>query len=178
MNEKPSTDTRQRERKAHNLDPISGQPGAHPVGTAVGSAVGASVGLGAVGAAAMTGTVAGTAVGGPLGAAAGLVVGGLLGAVAGKAAGEQIDPTEDDDYWRSRYTAEPYYDKAKDYEHYAPAYAFGSQSASTYSERDFETAEPALQDDYQRGHGNDMAWQEVREPARSAWQRVKDRLAS
>lgn len=173
---KPSTETGKRDRDARNLDPISGAPGAHPVGTGVGTAVGAAAGLGAAGAAAMTGALAGTAVGGPVGAAAGLLVGGVLGAVAGRAASEQIDPTEEDEHWRSSYTAEPYYDKSKSYEHYAPSYAFGSRSAMEYQESDFEAVEPSLQADYLREHGDDMAWHEVRQPARSAWQRVKDRL--
>jgi hypothetical protein len=47
-----------------NADPISGEPGAHPIGTGVGAAGGAAAGA-AVGAA-----------GGPVGAAVGGVVGG------------------------------------------------------------------------------------------------------
>ena len=55
------------ERDRLNADPITGEPGAHPVGT----------GLGAVGGAATGATVG--ALGGPVGA----VVGGAVGAVVG-----------------------------------------------------------------------------------------------
>lgn len=67
-----------------NLDPLSGEPGAHPVGTGLGAAAGGM----AAGAAA--GTVVGP-VGTVLGAAAGAVVGGL----AGKGVAEKVDPTKD-----------------------------------------------------------------------------------
>src|SRR6188508_927464 len=65
-----------------NRDPLSGKPGAHPVGTGVGAAGG-----GAAGAA------IGTAVAGPVGTVVGAVVGTLSGGLAGKAAGEAINPT-------------------------------------------------------------------------------------
>jgi hypothetical protein len=68
-----------------NLDPVTGAPGAHPVGTGVGAAAGGM----AAGAAA--GTVAGP-VGTLLGAAAGAVVGGL----SGKGVAEKVDPTTGD----------------------------------------------------------------------------------
>lgn len=65
-----------------NLDPITGEPGAHPVGTGVGAVAGGMA------AGAAVGTVAGP-VGTAVGAAAGAVVGGL----AGKGVAEKIDPT-------------------------------------------------------------------------------------
>ena len=80
-------------RDAHR-DPITGTPGAHPVGVGLGAAAGGM----AAGAAA--GTVAGP-VGTAIGAAAGAIVGGL----AGKGIAEQIDPTIEEAYWRENYTA-------------------------------------------------------------------------
>ena len=62
-----------------NRDPISGEPGAHPVGTGVGAAAGGA----AAGA-------AGGLVGGPIGAAAGAVVGGVVGGLAGKSIAEVV----------------------------------------------------------------------------------------
>jgi uncharacterized protein (TIGR02271 family) len=67
-----------------NRDPITHEPGAHPVGTGAGAAAG-----GVAGAAA--GSVAGP-VGTGVGAAAGAVIGGL----GGKAAAEKFNPTEGD----------------------------------------------------------------------------------
>src|SRR5689334_1733800 len=92
-----------------NPDPITGEPGAHPVGTGAGAAAG---GLAA-------GAAAG-ALGGPVGAIAGAVVGGVIGGLAGKEVAEQFDPTEDA-YWREHYRERPYADKSSDYETYRPA---------------------------------------------------------
>ena len=70
-----------------NPDPLTGQPGAHPVGTGVGAAMaGAAAGA------------AGGLVGGPIGAAVGAVVGGVAGGLAGKGVAESIDPTVEDRY--------------------------------------------------------------------------------
>ncbi|CAN5624008.1 hypothetical protein BH09PSE5_BH09PSE5_41180 [soil metagenome] len=69
--------------EAENRDPISDEPGAHPVGTGVGAAAGGV----AVGAA--IGTIAG-----PIGTAVGAAVGAVVGGLAGKAVAETIDPTD------------------------------------------------------------------------------------
>ena len=68
--------------KDANRDPLTGEPGAHPVGTGIGAVVGGA----AAGAAA--GTVAG-----PVGTAVGAAMGASVGGLAGKAAAEKIDPT-------------------------------------------------------------------------------------
>lgn len=70
------------ERDDENPDPISGAPGAHPVGVGVGAISGAAAGA----------TVG--AVGGPVGAAVGTVVGAVAGALAGKGAAEAVNPTD------------------------------------------------------------------------------------
>src|SRR4051812_49056202 len=81
-----------------NPDPITGEPGSHPVGTGVGAA--------AVGAAA---GAAGGAMAGPVGAVAGAVVGAVAGGLGGKSIAESIDPTAEDAYWRENYSSRPYY---------------------------------------------------------------------
>ena len=65
-----------------NRDPITGEPGAHPVGTAVGATAGA------VAAGAAVGSVAG-----PVGTVVGAVVGAVAGGAAGKGVAETVDPT-------------------------------------------------------------------------------------
>jgi phage tail tape-measure protein len=65
-----------------NPDPLTGTPGAHPVGTGLGAVSGAAAGA-SIGAAA-----------GPVGAAVGTVVGAVAGALAGKGAAEAVNPTE------------------------------------------------------------------------------------
>src|SRR5436190_23626440 len=83
-----------------NRDPITGAPGAHPVGTGLGAAAG--------------GMAAGAAVGsvaGPVGTAVGAAAGAVVGGLAGKGIAEMIDPTAEEAYWRENYTLQPYYEK-------------------------------------------------------------------
>lgn len=65
-----------------NRDPITGAPGAHPVGTGIGAATGG------VAAGAAAGSVAG-----PVGTAVGAAVGAVAGGLAGKGVAEKADPT-------------------------------------------------------------------------------------
>lgn len=143
-----------------NRDPITGEPGAHPLGT----------GLGATGGA-MAGAAFG-AMGGPIGAAAGAVVGALAGGIAGSVAGEAVNPSVEEAYWRGAYVNEPYYDPAHGFEDYGPAYRAGID-ARRQLEGDFETVEPALQArwDALRGESR-LEWDQARHPARAAWSRV------
>src|SRR5436190_24133165 len=83
-----------------NRDPLTGTPGAHPVGTGAGAAGG-----GAAGAA------IGMAVGGPVGAAVGLAAGAIAGGFAGKEAAEAVNPTVEDAYWRENYSNEPWVER-------------------------------------------------------------------
>lgn len=69
-----------------NPDPITGQAGAHPLGTGVGAA--------GVGTAA---TVVGAAVAGPIGAVVGAVVGSVAGGLAGKSTAESVNPSSEDE---------------------------------------------------------------------------------
>ena len=64
-----------------NRDPLSGTPGAHPLGTGAGAASGG-----------VAGAAAGMAVGGPVGGMVGAVVGAVAGGLAGKSAAEAVNP--------------------------------------------------------------------------------------
>ena len=68
-----------------NRDPISGAPGAHPLGAGIGAALGGAA----------AGAAAGTVVG-PVGTVVGLAVGAIVGGLAGKGVAESIDPTLED----------------------------------------------------------------------------------
>ena len=65
-----------------NEDPITGEPGSHPVGTGLGAAGGAAAGA-----------ALGTAVGGPIGTVVGGIIGAVTGGLAGKDVAENLDPT-------------------------------------------------------------------------------------
>src|SRR3954451_20602456 len=107
----------QGEAADRNEDPISGAPGAHPVGVGVGTAAGGAA----------AGMAAGVAAG-PVGAVVGAVVGGVAGGLAGKAVAEKIDPTAENAYWSENYRSRPYADKGRSYSDYQPAYRYGWES--------------------------------------------------
>jgi hypothetical protein len=161
----------QQERKSKtadaNRDPISGEPGAHPVG----------VGLGAAGTGAAAGALGGM-VGGPVGAAVGAVAGAVAGGFAGKAVAESIDPTVEDTYWRQHYSTRPYYQAGNTYDEYRPAYRYGWESRSHYADRSFEDVEPELE----RGwagvrSGSKLDWARARSATRDAWDRIDEARA-
>lgn len=144
-----------------NEDPLTGAPGAHPVGVAMGATGGAAAGA-----------VVG-AVGGPIGVAVGAAVGGLAGGLAGKGAAEAINPTVEDAYWRENYRARPYVSEARDYDYYQPAYRFGWESYSQYGERSFDELDERLSREWDERRGASMqTWNDARAAARDAWQRA------
>jgi phage tail tape-measure protein len=72
-----------------NPDPITGAPGAHPVGVGLGATSGGTIG-------AVVGVVAG-----PVGVAVGATVGAVAGGLAGKGLAELADPTVEGANWES-----------------------------------------------------------------------------
>ena len=147
--------------KDRNPDPITGEPGAHPVGVGVGTAGGAAAGA-AIG-----------AVGGPVGAVAGAVVGGVAGGLGGKAAAEAIDPTAEDVYWQQTYSSRDYVDKGAPYDEYRPAYRYGWESRTQFPNRRFDEVESDLERGWDRAKANSrLAWDKAKRATRDAWDRV------
>jgi len=150
-----------------NPDPITGEPGAHPVGVAGGATGGALAGA-AIG-----------AVGGPVGAAIGGAIGAVAGGLGGKAAAEAVNPTEEDAYWRDNYSKRPYARKDSGYDTYAPAYRYGWESASRkeFTGRSFEDVEPELQKNWSTYRGPAQTeWRDVRDATRDSFDRVRGRM--
>jgi hypothetical protein len=153
-----------------NPDPITGEAGAHPVGTGVGAA---GVGVAA--------TAIGAAVGGPVGAVVGAVVGSVAGGLAGKNVAEKINPTVEDEYWRTNYSSRPYAESTHQYDDYSPAYRTGYEGYSTYGSEgmSYNAAEPKLRQDYERqsndGSSNTgrLAWEKAKHATKDAWDRVE-----
>ena len=146
-----------------NLDPITDEPGAHPVGTGVGAAGGAAAGAAA------------GALAGPVGAAIGLVAGAVVGGLAGKATAEGINPTDEAAYWREQYMFEPYYRSGRSYGDYAPAFEQGWNLPSRHR-GEFELFESQLAAQWSQQRGtSSLSWDEARPAARSAWARASQR---
>ncbi len=145
-----------------NRDPISGAPGAHPVGTGVGAA------LGGAAAGAATGTVAG-----PVGTVVGAAVGAVVGGLAGKGVAEAIDPTREDAYWRENYRNRPYVNGGT-YDDFGPAYAYGVSSYGRYSGRKFDEVESDLSRDWNSARGkSSLSWDRAKNATRDAWDRLR-----
>ena len=150
----------EREERDLNRDPISEEPGAHPVGT----------GLGATGGA-ITGAAVGS-IGGPIGAALGGIVGAVAGGLAGKAAAEAVNPTAEEAYWRENYTRQPYYQSGRDFDDYGPAYRLGVSSRAA-DEDDWMKVESRLASEWERSRGGSaLDWAQAGPAARAAWERV------
>jgi hypothetical protein len=145
-----------------NPDPITGEPGAHPVGAGLGAAVGGAAAGAAVGAMA-----------GPVGAAIGIVAGGVAGGLAGKEIAEHIDPTVEEEHWRNEYANRDYYDENVEYDEIAPAYRYGWESRAKHQDKTWDQAEPDLARDWnaQRGQSS-LDWQRAQPASRDAWERI------
>ena len=159
----PDQKTIEDKKASANRDPLSGAPGAHPVGVGVGATAGGMV------AGAAVGTVAG-----PLGTVVGAAVGAVVGGLAGKGVAEAIDPTAEDAYWRQNYASRDYVDAGRSYDDYGPAYGYG---VSRYDrDRSFEDMEPELAEGWMGARGDStLAWGEASPAARDAWERVGSR---
>lgn len=145
-----------------NRDPITGTPGAHPLGTGAGAASGG-----------LAGAAVGTAVGGPIGAVIGAAVGAVTGGLAGKSAAESVNPTTEEIFWRETYLLEPYYVNGRPYEYYAPGFRAGWEGRVRHDGRSFEEAEADLKAEYNLTKSElDPDWKDVRPAARAAWERV------
>ena len=145
-----------------NRDPLSGQPGAHPVGTGAGAA-----GAGA------TGAAIGGAVGGPVGAVVGAAIGAVAGGLAGKGAAEAVNPTREDEYWRENYKTRPYAKADLGYDTYQPAYKYGWETRGKYAGRKYDEVENELASGWDSAKGkSNLAWNDAKAAVRDAWHRV------
>ncbi len=147
-----------------NRDPITGAPGAHPVGTGLGAA------LGGVAAGAATGAVAG-----PVGTLVGAAVGAVVGGLAGKGVAEAIDPTAEDTYWRESYKERQYVDNTATYDDYGPAYRYGVDAYQRWPDRKYDDLETDLSRDWDNVKGESkLSWERAKHATKDAWHRVKD----
>ena len=147
-----------------HLDPLTGEPGAHPIGTGVGATIGAVVAAAAVG-----------SVAGPIGTVIGMAIGATMGGLAGKGAAESIDPTAEDAYWRREYRGRPYVETDANYDSYGPAYSYGVTAFNRHQGRHFELIEPELAQDWNTMRGaSDLSWDRARPAVKDAWQRMSE----
>jgi hypothetical protein len=151
-----------------NPDPITGEHGAHPLGTGIGAALGGAA----------AGAAAG-AVGGPVGAVVGAIAGGVGGGLAGKATAEAIDPTIEDAYWESQYPTRPYFDREFIYEEdFRPAYQTGWETRGLYPESQWDDVEEDIEGHWEKTRANSkLTWDKAQLAARDAWERADRQLS-
>jgi hypothetical protein len=148
-----------------NRDPITGEPGAHPIGTGVGAVVAGTVGT-ALG-----------ALGGPVGGVVGAAVGAAVGGLLGKSAAEAFDPTAEEEYWRDNYASRPYVKPDLSYDDYLPAYRSGYEGYSSYSTtgKRYDEIEPDLRRDYETNYRDSkVTWDDAKHAAEDAWKRAEE----
>ena len=136
-----------------NRDPITGAPGAHPVGVGVGGTGGA-----------VAGAVVGSLLG-PIGTLIGGSIGAIAGAAIGKGAAERMDPTGEAEYWQNEYTKRPYFDSNYTYDDYGPAYTYGDSVRAQYADRRWDDS---LETDVRQG------WEATKAKSRLTWEQAKD----
>ena len=146
-----------------NPDPITGEPGAHPIGTGVGAA-----GAGAAGAA--IGAVAG-----PVGIIAGAAIGAVAGGLAGKSVAESIDPTNEDGYWQANHAGQPYSNHGS-YERYSGAYRAGYEGAGRHgADKSYDEAEDDLKNAYESTKDQaGLTWEHAKHATRAAYERARE----
>ncbi len=164
----PKTFYEKQEAKLANRDPLTGTPGAHPVGVGLGATTGAA-----------TGAFFGTVTGGPVGMVIGAAVGGVIGGMAGKEAAENFTPTWNDTYWRNNLDLAPYYIPGTAYEHYVPAYKYGIENAKAYAGLAWEEVEPKLAARWEEYKENScLIWDEAWPAVKDAWDQTRARIAN
>lgn len=159
MNERRSTTTETTKTLDANRESVTGELGAHPVGTGVGAATGGTVGA-----------VIGGAVGGPIGAMIGAAVGGLTGGYAGKGLAQSAHSTGGTSTSSGVGAATAYPQETSSYEDYRPAYWYGWESAQRFSDRRWTDVVAELEHGWgQVKGGSRLAWKEAEASVREAW---------
>ena len=154
---------------------VTSDNSSHPVGTTLGTVGGAAVGIaGTIATAAAAGAVVG-----PAGAALGAAVGAVAGAFSGHQIAAQVNPKEEDLFWREAYSTRPYVTAGAKYETYQPAYTYGIESYSSNPQTSFDKIEPSLAQDWNNRRGTStLEWNDAKPAARDAYDRLYARKPS
>ena len=144
-----------------NADPITDEPGSHPIETGIGAAI----------AGAATGVAAG-AVAGPVAAAVGAAAGAVAGGYAGKGIGEMIDPTSEDNWLRENFRRRPYVEAGDIYEDFHSAFRYGALAEAKYGDAGIDLMDKQLQSDWEASKENNMPWKKAKGAVKDAYDRT------
>ena len=144
-----------------NQDPLTKEPGSHPIGTTIGAA-----GAGALGA------VAGAIAMGPIGA----VVGGALAAGVGGAVGHEAAEVANPTYYSIEPTLKERfpdrdYGQGRQFEDYQDAYIFGARERERYNNEPWrDELDADLERRWDEEHRNgQLAYRDARPAIRDSW---------
>ncbi len=160
--------------KSVNDGKVTSDLSSHPVGTTLGIVGGAAAGIsGAV----VAGAALGSAVG-PAGAALGAAVGSVVGAMTGHTVAAQINPQEEDLFWRANYSGRSYIKSGSNYTLYQPAYMYGVDSFSKNTGKSFDEIEADLGEHWSATRGtSNLEWSDAKHASRDAYNRMEKQAA-
>ncbi len=116
------------------------------------------------------------AAGGQPGMASTTTTGSMPGGMVGSGHVPQVDPTQEEQYWRANYMNAAFYSSDYTYDDYAPAYALGYRGRGRFAGR-FAAFEQTLADEWDKVKGKSrLSWQQAKQAARAAWERVERSL--
>jgi hypothetical protein len=144
-----------------NADPITNEPGSHPIETGIGAAA-----LGAVAG------MAGGAIGGPVAAAIGTAVGAVAGGYAGRGLGEYIDPTTEDNWLCDHFESASYVEKGDTFKDFHAAYRFGATAEAKYGDAGIDLMDEQLQREWEASKDNKMPWFKAKGAVKDAYDRT------
>jgi hypothetical protein len=91
----------------------------------------------------------------------------------GQSGQPSVDWKTEDTYWRNQHTNQPYADKARSYEDYAPAYRIAVEAVEKHPDKSFDEIEEELATNYHRAEpGSALPWDTARPAVRAAWDRL------
>lgn len=80
---------------------------------------------------------------------------------------------QEEKYWQEQHPNQPYADKQRSFDDYAPAYRTGAEAAQKYPGKKFEDIEDEVILDYERsGAGSALPWDHARHAVHAAWAKV------
>ena len=84
---------------------------------------------------------------------------------------------EEEKYWREQHSKQPYADKKRSFEEYAPAYQMGAEAARKNPGKPFEEIEGDVVLDYERSDaGSALPWDHARHAVHAAWAKLSNEI--
>ncbi len=87
---------------------------------------------------------------------------------------DRLNWEDEESYWRTNWRNRPYgSSESSSYELYRPGYRYGFESASRYSDREWNDVESDLRTNWNSyEHRGSSTWEQVKDAVRDAWDRV------